>query len=119
MLLRLKDAAKGLCDQVAFERGDVFGWDCGRYAGGFCEHVNEAEDEEAWEGAAEVGHAGCLLVNQSQGRWRAGTTDVASKVIYVPPICGSAILAWKAEMATNMTVDMKVLKTCSTMTRSR
>jgi hypothetical protein len=44
---------------------------------------------------------------------------VARRVMYVPPMCGSAILAWKALMATNMTVDMKVLKTCSTITRSR
>lgn len=44
---------------------------------------------------------------------------VARRVMYVPPMWGSAILAWKAEMATNMTVDMKVLKTCSTMTSRR
>jgi hypothetical protein len=37
----------------------------------------------------------------------------------VPPIAGSAILAWKALMETNMTVLMKVLNTCSTMTVTR
>ena len=35
-------------------------------------------------------------------------TYVASKVMYVPPMAGSAILAWKAETATNMTVLMNV-----------
>lgn len=54
------------------------------------------------------------------GYWKGvSRTYVASSVIYVPPICGSAIFAWKAEMATNMTVDMKVLKTCSTITTKR
>jgi hypothetical protein len=46
-------------------------------------------------------------------------THVARRVIYVPPMAGSEILAWKAEMATNMTVLMKVLKTCSTMMTRR
>ena len=44
------------------------------------------------------------------GGWRADFTYVASKVMYVPPITGSAILAWKATMATNMTVLVKVEK---------
>ena len=46
-------------------------------------------------------------------------THVARSVMYVPPMWGSAILAWKAEMETNIIVDMKVLKTCSTITRRR
>ena len=37
----------------------------------------------------------------------------------MPPIAGSAILAWKAEMATNMTVLVKVEKMCEAMTVSR
>lgn len=36
-------------------------------------------------------------------------TYVARRVIYVPPIAGSEILAWKAEIATNITVLVKVL----------
>jgi len=36
---------------------------------------------------------------------------VARRVIYVPPYSGSAIFAWKADTATNMTVFMKVEKT--------
>jgi len=37
----------------------------------------------------------------------------------VPPIAGSAILAWNAEMATNMTVLVKVEKMCSAITVKR
>lgn len=46
-------------------------------------------------------------------------THVASNVMYVPPMTGSAIFAWKALTATNMTVLMNVLKMCSAMTTSR
>lgn len=46
-------------------------------------------------------------------------TYVASNVIYVPPMAGSAILAWKAEIATNMTVLVKVEKICDKITVRR
>lgn len=40
-------------------------------------------------------------------------------IIIVPPMTGSAILAWNADTATNMTVLVKVEKTCEPMTTSR
>lgn len=46
-------------------------------------------------------------------------TYVASNVMYVPPMTGSAILAWKAALETNMTVFMNVEKRCSTITVPR
>ena len=46
---------------------------------------------------------------QMHGREREREAHVASKVIYVPPIVGSAILAWNALIATNMTVEVNVL----------
>lgn len=120
MLLGFQHAAEGLGDEVAFQRREVFGRDGGGQAGGFCEEVDEFEDEEAGEGAAEVGDAG-LNHQLGCGLFGGGkkTTYVARRVMYVPPIAGSAILAWKALIATNITVLMKVLKTCSTMTRRR
>lgn len=44
---------------------------------------------------------------------------VARRVIYVPPMAGSEILAWKAEIATNMIVVVKVLYMCCTMMTRR
>ncbi len=46
-------------------------------------------------------------------------TYVASNVMYVPPMAGSAILAWKAEIATNMTVLVNVEKMCDKITVRR
>ena len=46
-------------------------------------------------------------------------TYVARSVIYVPPMTGSAIFAWKAEIATNIIVLVKVVKTCAKMTVRR
>lgn len=46
-------------------------------------------------------------------------TYVASNVIYVPPTTGSAILAWKAAIATNMMVFIEVEKTCSAITTAK
>lgn len=49
------------------------------------------------------------LGDVSCSRWvKKNETYVASSVIYVPPIAGSAIRAWKADAATNMTVPVKV-----------
>ena len=57
VLLGLEDAGEGLGDQVADEtRRRVLGVR-GRVAGGAGEGVDEFEDEEAGEGAAEVGDA--------------------------------------------------------------
>ncbi len=56
-LLRFEDAGKGRGDEVAFEGREVFGRFEGRVAGGEGEVVDEFEDEEAGEGAAEVGDA--------------------------------------------------------------
>lgn len=55
--LRLEDAGKGRGNEVAFEGREVFGGFEGRVAGGEGEVVDEFEDEEAGEGAAEVGDA--------------------------------------------------------------
>ena len=46
-------------------------------------------------------------------------TYVARSVMYVPPMTGSAMRAWKALIATNMTVLVKVLKMCDAITTSR
>ena len=46
-------------------------------------------------------------------------TYVANMVMYVPPIAGSAIRAWNADTATNITVIMNVEMTCSPITARR
>jgi len=44
-------------------------------------------------------------------------TYVASRVMYVPPITGSAILAWR-QRSLQTTVFVNVEKICSAMTRA-
>ena len=56
-LVCFQSAGEGGRDKGVFE-GVGGRWRCRRYAGGFCEEVDEFEDEEARECAAEVGHAG-------------------------------------------------------------
>lgn len=59
-------------------------------------------------------------MDRKEGKREKGSNPyVASKVIYVPPINGSEILAWKAEIATNMTVLVNVEKICDAMTVNR
>ena len=76
------------------------------YAGGASEEVDEFEDEEFGERAAEVGDTRCIVSERSKGV--PDEAYVASKVMYVPPMVGSAILAWNAADATNMMVFIKV-----------
>lgn len=56
VLFGFKDAAEGFGDEVAFEGIEIRGGG-GRVAGGDGEVVDEFEDEEAREGAAEVADA--------------------------------------------------------------
>jgi hypothetical protein len=44
--------------------------------------------------------------------------DLPHGLMYVPPMAGSAMRAWKAEMETNMTVFIKVERTCSPINAS-
>lgn len=100
MLFRLGDATEGLRDEGASEQvgGRWFGWWDTR---GRREAVDEFEDEEAREGAAEVGDAArreLLVVRRmwetgGKGKARGGQTYVARRVMYVPPMTGSAIFA--------------------------
>lgn len=119
MLFCFRDALERGCNEGAF---DIFLW--GRRVGWVAscdgEVVDEFENEEAGECAAKVRDTDII----SCGLWKDGTketvvTYVASRVMYVPPMAGSAIFAWKAEMATNMTVLVKVEKICEAITVSR
>lgn len=55
--LRFEDAGEWRGDEVAFEGREVFGGFEGRVAGGEGEMVDEFENEEAGEGAAQIGDA--------------------------------------------------------------
>lgn len=59
----------------------------------------------------------CGVLREGEGRGD-GRTYVARRVMYVPPMAGSAMRAWKAEIATNMTVFIKVERMCSPITVS-
>ena len=66
--------------------------------------------------SAVVGGLHVALVNMSTnfrmknfGNVPPRFETVASRVMYVPPIAGSAIRAWKAEIATNIIVLINVL----------
>lgn len=123
MLFALGDARKGLRDEGTsklFGRGG--GWD----AGGFGEAVDGFEDEESRESAAEVGDAvgrsKLVFVSFQGSAWeKVGVvpTYVARSVMYVPPIAGSEIFAWNAEIATNMMVLVNVEYTCSRIMTKR
>lgn len=92
------------------------------------EHVDQFQDEDAGECSTQVADTGEDMLaityvvffggvdGNSEGRWCE--TYVARRVMYVPPMAGSEIRAWKAEMATNMTVFMNVERTCSPITVS-
>src|SRR5690606_36377885 len=77
------------------------------------------EDKDTGEGSAEVRDAGIWLVHFLWGFGNGEKTYVARRVMYVPPMAGSAIFAWKAETATNITVLVNVEKTCSQITTMR
>ena len=84
------------------------------------EVVDKLENEEAGECTAEVRDTDRpLAVGSGKMREETGEAYVASKVMYVPPMAGSAIFAWKAEMATNITVFVNVENICEAITVSR
>lgn len=66
---------------------------------GDCERVDKFEDEEFGKGATEVGGSVwrgaryLVRIELEAGGGGKGKMYVASRVMYVPPIAGSAILA--------------------------
>lgn len=113
VLFRLNGTGKGGSDDLAFQVGGRRGHG-GRDASSHGQEVDKLKDENPWKCSAQIGDPNILV----SGRLEQSKefTYVAKRVMYVPPMAGSAMRAWKAEMDTNMTVFMNVETTCSKMT---
>jgi hypothetical protein len=80
VLLSFKDAAERLCDEISLQHVR-FGSAGGRVAGRDGESVDEFEDEEAGESAAEVADAVKGLVVPFRQSTRRSWTHVARRVM--------------------------------------
>ena len=87
-----------------------FTFDLGYFAGSDSEKIDSPEHEPFWPCSSQVGKSIQELNMFALERLRV-TLAGGLTVMYVPPIRGSEMRVWNAEIPTNCTVEVKEEKT--------